>query len=84
MFSYTFTCEELQDNGDIVKDLVLTSLVSEGLLDSDVAETYSRTHACMVRRPSKVSQYFKKYFEKNDEPKIFIGKIFDLIVDDGC
>ena len=52
MEAYTLTQSDLEDLADVVKTVIVGGLVKEGLLESDIAEDWARTHTLIARKKS--------------------------------
>jgi len=59
--------EQLEETGDKVKDVVLATLVGDGLLDGEKAGNWSMTHAIVFKQPGRVSRWYRALLGK-DEP----------------
>ena len=65
---FRYTVEELQDYYDKVKDSILENMILEKLITKEVAEEYSKTHSIILKKPNKVSVFFKKLLNEKEQP----------------
>lgn len=49
---YNLIKAQLEDHMDVTKEVVIGALVSEGVLDKDIAEEWSATHTIILRKKS--------------------------------
>lgn len=50
MIGYTITREDLEEQADVVKTLVLSVLVNDGFLDKQAADDWASKHTIIGRR----------------------------------
>ena len=65
---FRYTVEELQDYYDKVKDSILENMILEKLITKEEAEEYSKTHSIILKKPNKVSIFFKKLLNEKEQP----------------
>lgn len=65
---FSVTNEELEDNADVVKVAVLSALVKDDLLASDVAEKWAEEHTVLHRKKSFFRTLTDKWRKEKTEP----------------
>lgn len=58
--------EQMEEQGDQVKDLVLAQLIVDGLLTDEDARRWSKTHTIILKRRSKISMWYRELFGKEE------------------
>ena len=48
MYTYNYTVKELEDTADAVKAVVISGLVTEGLITGEVGESWAETHTVVI------------------------------------
>jgi len=74
------TKDELERHGDIVKDIVLSALIIDGLLTGEQAAEWSKTHVVLVKKVSLISRWYKMLAaqEAPTEYVFLIGTIHEI------
>jgi len=80
METFNFITESLQEEFDKVKELILINMVDEKLLTEAQAEEYSKKHTVIIKKPSTISRWLKKW-KTSDNLHIMIAKV-PIVSDD--
>lgn len=78
MLLYNMTKEDLENNADAVKALVLTSLAKECLLDEVVAEEWAETHTVILRKKGffrTLTDRWRKEVESESDVMLVVKQI---------
>ena len=67
MDTYKFSIEELQNEYDQVKNVLLENMVEEKLITLEQAKDYSMMHTVIIKKPSKISKFLKEYFSNTGD-----------------
>jgi hypothetical protein len=64
---YSFTREDIEDNAQAVKHVLLDILRKNGDITVEAWEEYSRNYAILCRKPTFFSSFWKKFASKEQE-----------------
>lgn len=81
MHMYTLSKENLEHNGDVAKGLVLYALYQDGLLTLEQVVQWSKTHTVVLRKPSRISEWYRKMVGKEgaeDFSRMMIATIDEI------
>lgn len=76
MQMFSFTSEDLEDNADVVKVVVLEGLVRDGLIAKDVAEEWAEKTTILHRKKTIFHTLTDKWLKAKVEP----NKYYYLVV----
>jgi len=77
MKMYTTTKENLEDDADLTKLVVLRALINEGIIDKDVGEKWSEEHTIILRKKPffrTITDKWKKEEEEKDKEYYIVVK----------
>jgi len=73
-----FNGEELEDFGLQIKDAVLTALLRRDQLTHEQHKRYSKSLTVVIKKRSKLSQYFLRNKRQEEQLRIFVAEIPEL------
>ena len=76
MTMFHVTIDEMEDDADHVKIMVMDALVKDGLIPRDVAEAWAEHNTVIIRRKS----IFRTLSDKWRKEKVEQGKMYYLVV----
>ena len=76
---YSYTHESLEDVCDQTKYCILTALVNDGTLTSDVADEWARTHTIILRSKGFFRTVFNRWWKETTVPNAHCFLVVKLV-----
>lgn len=80
---FDYTMEELQNIGDVIKEITLQKLVDEQIITIEQLKDFTATHTIILKKRTKISAALNRLFkfEEKDKENIYsvhLAKIEDI------
>jgi hypothetical protein len=65
--TFSLTPEDLAEELDKAKDMVVERLVKKGLLDKEQGDLFRKTNAFFLKKPGTISSLWRKFFDRGED-----------------